>query len=119
MGTNKSIKKPFSFVSHVDPLHHSGQVLYAAALTAEDFRKWMTALKAATIRPEDSMYLSQPNLSQEAQIEADMEIARQLQGSSRDLGGSHHQQTGQESQIEADHLIAMRMQIQNQPNQAF
>lgn len=120
--TNKSIKKPFSFVLHVDPLQHNGQVLYAAALTADDFKKWMSALKAATIRPEDSVFMSPPNLSAEAQIEADMEIARRLQegASSSDFdqntGSGNHDQ---ESQIEADHLMAMRMQIQHAPNQAF
>ena len=112
--TNKSIKKPFSFVLHVDPLQHGAPVLYAAAMTADDFRKWMTALKAVTIRPEDSMYMSQPNLSAESQMEADLEVARQMQSASaRDLGHNP------ESQIEADHLMAMRMQIQNQPNQAM
>ena len=110
--TNKSIKKPYSFVLHVDPSQPNAPVLYAAAVSAEDFRKWMTAFKNVTIRPEDIMHMSQPNLmSAESQLEADLEVARRMQSASaRDLGDP-------ESQIEADHLMAMRMQ--NRPNTAF
>jgi len=123
--TNKSIKRPFSFVLHVDPLQHNGQVLYAAASTADDFKKWMRALKAAVIRPEDSLYMSQPDvLSAEAQMEADLEIARRLQSGSSSRGdldhhntSGHHHAEDRDSQMEADHLMAMRLQIQNQSNQ--
>jgi PH domain len=114
--TNKSIKKPFSFVLHVDPLQHNGQVLYAAAPSAEEFRKWMNALKAATIRPEDIRYMSHPILSSDAQLESDMEMARRLQAAS---SGDLNYDPDQDAQIESDHVLAMRMQIQNAPNQAF
>ena len=50
--TNKSFKKPFSFVLHVNPSQPNAPVLYAAAFHAEDFQKWMKALKAATLGPE-------------------------------------------------------------------
>jgi hypothetical protein len=115
--TNKSIKKPFSFVLHVDPLNHAAPVLYAAATSSEDFPKWMAALKNATIRPEDSpYYTSQTNaMSLEAQQAAELELSQQLRASStRDL-----QLDDPESQVEVDRLMAMRMNIQNQSDQAF
>jgi hypothetical protein len=113
--TNKSIKKPFSFVLHVDPLLNNAPVLYAAALTAEDFKKWMSALKAATIRPEDNVYMSHANISSEAQFEADMEFARRMHSTS--MSNLNHDDA--DAQIEADHLIAMRLSVQNHPNQAY
>ena len=113
--TNKSIKKPFSFVLHVDPLLHSAPVLYAAALTADDFKKWMSALKAATIRPEDGFYMSQADLSSEAQFEADMELARRLHSAS--MRNLDHDDA--DAQVEADHLIAMRLSVQNPPSRAY
>jgi PH domain len=113
--TNKSIKKPFSFVLHVDPSLHNAPVLYAAALTAEDFKKWMSALKAATIHPQDTLFMSRTNISSEAQLEADMELAHRMYSAS--MSDLNHDDA--DAQIEADHLIAMRLSVQNHRNQAY
>lgn len=112
--TNKSVKKPFSFVLYVNPLKKSTPALYAAAMNADDFHRWMHILKSVTIQPEDRMYMSQPNFSTESQVEADLEVSRQIQSASySDLSHSH------EAQMESDHLLAMRMQMIDEDNRVI
>jgi len=79
--TNKSIKKPFSFVLNPDPTDSNAVVLNAAATNSEDFEAWMAALRKVTLSPDESLHISTQEFSVEAQeqAEADHAMALRLQ----------------------------------------
>jgi len=93
--TNKSMKKAFSFVMHTNPENPNAAVLNVAAMSLQDFEKWMAAMHSVTIHP-DSMHFSAARSSDSFTEEAlDVIIAEEVS-----------------SHAESDQDLAMRLQRQ-------